>query len=209
MAGISYFAAALGISLEAAAALLGIRHAADGDRTPQDRPILVGERGPEVFVPNTAGTVVPDWVKQKQWEYAARQAQPTSELSSLMPTDAQLRQSLALRNQPGAYYAPWNPRDNLTAPPSTDAINAASEYAAQAGVHALSPLVKPEAWDRWLANAPMSEKIEDRRGPDATDMDEIRWRKWHEPKKPLKQFPAASTVPDWLKDQEKAWLTRK
>ena len=72
---------------------------------------------------------------------------------------------------------------------------------------AISP--RPEAWDSWLANVPMSENIEDRRGPDATDMDEIRWRKMHEAKKPLKQFPAASTVPDWLKDQEKAWLTRK
>jgi hypothetical protein len=70
---------------------------------------------------------------------------------------------------------------------------------------------RPEAWDRWLANAPESENIEDRRGPDATDMDEIRWRRAHEPKKPLKQFPPAETdakrtVPDWLKDQESQWL---
>jgi len=148
MAGISYFA--LGISLEAAAALLGIRHAADGGRTPQDRPILVGERGPEVFVPSTPGTVVPQY------------AEPNFGIA---------------RELPGQQMP------------------------------AISPRV--DAWDRWLANAPMSENIQDRRGPDATDMDIIRWRQWNSPKKPLKQFPAASSVPDWLKDQEKAWLTRK
>ena len=54
----------------------------------------------------------------------------------------------------------------------------------------------------------MSENIEDRRGPDAIDMDEIYWRRAHEPKKALKQFPPAnqSTTPDWLKDQETQWL---
>jgi len=72
---------------------------------------------------------------------------------------------------------------------------------------AISP--RPEAWDRWLANAPMSENIEDRRGDDQTDMDEIRWQKMYGPKKALKSFPPAemdthakSTTPDWLKDQE-------
>jgi hypothetical protein len=118
-----------------------------------------------------------------------------------------------LRDQPGAYYGSWNPRDNLTATPPIDAINATSEYAAQAGIHALSHLVKPEPWDRWLANLPESENIEDRRGPDAIDMDEIRWRKAHEAKKPLKQFPpaakASSHLPDWLKDQESQWLQIK
>jgi hypothetical protein len=39
----------------------------------------------------------------------------------------------------------------------------------------LSP--NPEAWDRWLANLPESENIEDRRDPDAIDMDEIYWRR--------------------------------
>jgi hypothetical protein len=76
-------------------------------------------------------------------------------------------------------------------------------------------VVKPEPWDRWLANAPMSENIEDRRGDDQTDLDEPRWKKWYGPKKPptaLKQFPPAetkSTLPDWLKDQESQWLKIK
>src|SRR5262249_35898367 len=59
MAEISYFAAALGISLEAAAAMLGIRHAAGGGQVPADRPVLVGERGPEVIVPSGPGAVIP------------------------------------------------------------------------------------------------------------------------------------------------------
>ena len=57
------------------------------------------------------------------------------------------------------------------------------------------------------------ENIEDRRGPDATDMDEIYWRRARGEKGQLIQFPPAktdahakSTTPDWLKDQESQWL---
>jgi hypothetical protein len=46
----------------------------------------------------------------------------------------------------------------------------------------MAPLVKPEAWDRWLANAPESENVEDRRDLDAIHM------------------------PDFLKDQESQWV---
>jgi hypothetical protein len=41
----------------------------------------------------------------------------------------------------------------------------------------MAPLVKPEAWDHLLANAPESENVEDRRDLDAIDMDEIYWRR--------------------------------
>src|SRR5262245_36071251 len=58
MAEISYFVAVLGVSLEAAAALLGIRHTAEGGRAPKDQPVLVGERGPEVIVPNAPSTII-------------------------------------------------------------------------------------------------------------------------------------------------------
>ena len=33
---------------------------AAGGRPPVGRPSIVGERGPEIFVPNTAGTIVPN-----------------------------------------------------------------------------------------------------------------------------------------------------
>jgi hypothetical protein len=33
---------------------------ADGGRPPVDKPSIVGERGPELFVPDTAGTIIPN-----------------------------------------------------------------------------------------------------------------------------------------------------
>jgi hypothetical protein len=53
------------------------------------------------------------------------------------------------------------------------------------------PMVEPraEARDRWLAHLPESENVDDRRDQMAIDMDDLRWRKAHGPKKPLKQFP--------------------
>jgi hypothetical protein len=125
---------------------------AGGGQAHAGEPILVGERGPEVFVPSAPGAGIP------------QRAEPDFGLA---------------RELPGQEMPAISPR--------------------------------PEAWDPWLANAPMSENIEDRRGPDATDMDEIRWQKMYGPKKALKQFPPAepdakSTTPDWLKDQESQWL---
>jgi hypothetical protein len=38
----------------------GIPFFANGGRTPANQPIIVGERGPELFIPNTAGEVVPN-----------------------------------------------------------------------------------------------------------------------------------------------------
>jgi hypothetical protein len=115
-------------------------------------PVLVGERGPEVFAPTTAGTVVPQY------------GEPNFGLARELPGQE---------------------------------------------MPAISP--QPEAWDRWLADRPLSENIEDRRGDDQTDLDEIRWQKWYGPKKALKQFPptSESRTPSWLKAQEEAWLKAK
>ena len=33
---------------------------ADGGRPPVGRPSIVGERGPELFIPSTAGTIIPN-----------------------------------------------------------------------------------------------------------------------------------------------------
>jgi hypothetical protein len=77
----------------------------------------------------------------------------------------------------------------------------------------LAPHVRAEAWDRWLANLPESENIEDRRSDDNRDMDDLRWRRAHGllKKAPLVQFPPApeSRTPEWLKAQEDAYLKRK
>ena len=115
-------------------------------------PVLVGERGPEVFIPNVPGAVVPQY------------AEPNFGLARELPGQE---------------------------------------------MPAISP--KPEAWDRWLANAPESQNVEDRRSDDNRDMDDLRWRRAHEPKKPLVQFPplSESRTPSWLKAQEDAWIKAK
>jgi hypothetical protein len=141
MVEISYFAAVLGISLEAAAALLGYRHAAQGGRIPKGESILVGERGPEIFIPR--GMVI------------------------------------------SRYYAE---PDFGQVPPGQEWL----AYAQQSPGKTLGQFVRPEAWDRWLANSPESENVEDRRSLDNIDMDTLRWRRAHEPKKPLAQFQPAT-----------------
>jgi hypothetical protein len=72
----------------------------------------------------------------------------------------------------------------------------------------LAHVVKPDAWDRWLADLPESEKAQDGRSQDQIDMDNLRWRRAHEAKKRLVQFPPASEsrTPGWLKAQEDAWI---
>jgi hypothetical protein len=170
MAEISYFAAALGISLEAAAAMLGIRHAAEGGRTPASQPVLVGERGPEIIYP--------------------------AEPSMIQP----LR-----KVAPNTWYRP-------------------------AEIPAVSPRVGP--WDQWLADLPESKNVQNLRSPEQIADDNRSWRvtwdptfenpyeAYYEPGAPggktLVQFPPAaeakptkSTVPGWLADQEKIWLTKK
>ena len=52
---------------------------------------------------------------------------------------------------------------------------------------------KVEAWDRWIAAAPESQNIEDRRDLDAIDMDEIYWRRARGEKGQLIQFPPSET----------------
>ena len=40
--------------------LLGLLPFADGGRPPVGRPSIVGERGPELFVPRSSGTIIPN-----------------------------------------------------------------------------------------------------------------------------------------------------
>jgi len=85
----------------------------------------------------------------------------------------------------------------------------------------LGHLVKPQAWDRWLADLPESKNIEDWRTPVQKAEDNQLWRVTWDPTyetpyeqvaKPLVQFPPApmvSTAPDWLRDQEMQWVKTK
>ena len=59
-AEISYFAQLLGVPYEVAADLVfRMRGMAGGGRPKKGEPVVVGERGPEVFIPDQRGTVVP------------------------------------------------------------------------------------------------------------------------------------------------------
>jgi lambda family phage tail tape measure protein len=49
-----------GATAQAGAAVLGLPAFANGGKPPVNRPSLVGERGPELFVPRSAGTIIPN-----------------------------------------------------------------------------------------------------------------------------------------------------
>jgi hypothetical protein len=117
---------------------------AGGGRAQAGEPILVGERGPEVFVPSAPGTVLP--------------AQPPA--MTVLPRGAPMKADPRLVPASATDYWDALERNGL--------------------------LLNESAWDRWLANAPMSENIEDRRG--------------------VLGMEPRGTPSDWLKDQESQWL---
>lgn len=60
MDSISSFGVAAAVGVAALLAAMAISGAfAEGGRPPSGRPALVGERGPELFIPDTAGTIIP------------------------------------------------------------------------------------------------------------------------------------------------------
>jgi hypothetical protein len=87
--------------------------------------------------------------------------------------------------------------------------------------YSLAHVVKPHAWDSWLADLPESKNIEDWRTPTQKAEDNQLWRVTWDPTyetpyeqfaKPLVQFPPVppvSTAPDWLRDQETQWVKTK
>jgi hypothetical protein len=86
--------------------------------------------------------------------------------------------------------------------------------------YTLAHVVRPAAWDRWLADLPESKNVEDWRTPEQKADDDRNWRVTWDPTfenpyeiyyapgspgfRPPVQLP--STTPDWLKDQESQWL---
>jgi hypothetical protein len=111
-----------------------LRQMAGGGRPRAHEPVIVGERGPEVFVPDVPGTIVPQYFEEP---YRA----------------------------PHSAY-PGNP---------------------VAMGETFGRLVRPAAWDAWLASRPESENVEDRRAAE-----DIAWDNRVRPKPPpLVQFPPA------------------
>jgi hypothetical protein len=135
---------------------------AAGGKAKAGEPTLVGERGPEVIVPQKPVTVLPKW-----------------------------KHGMGDRAQEDAGES-------------------------------LAHIVKPGAWDRWLADLPESKNIEDRRTPQQKTEDNELWRVSWDPTfenpyeqfyspgapggKSLVQFPPVSTTLDWLRDQETQWV---
>jgi hypothetical protein len=140
---------------------------AEGGNAKAGEPILVGERGAEVIVPQKQSTTIPI----PKWKHG-----------------------MGDRAQEDAGYS-------------------------------FAHIVKPEAWDRWLAGLPESKNVEDWRTPQQKIEDNNLWRVSWDPTfenpyeqfyapgapggKPLVQFPPVSTTPDWLRDQETQWVKTK
>jgi hypothetical protein len=140
MAEISYFAERFGVPVVVAAALLlGLRPMADGGRPYPAEPVIVGERGPEVFVPDRPGTVLSQ----------AYLAEPT-------PDEIRARRD-AYSNAAKEYNEKIRELARLQEPPRIP--------------------IRDEAWDRWLATAPESESIEDRRSEEEKQWTDDYWRR--------------------------------
>jgi hypothetical protein len=152
----------------------------------------------EVFIPDREGTVVPYDMPPPPPDVPAI-VRPASDFGGWSQ---------------GPMVAPYDPREYAKLPYD---VRMALESAQETPSITLGPLVKPEAWDLWLADLPESEKVEDRRSGDNIDMDTLRWRRAHgllpeqQAKKPLVQFPpvSESRTPSWLKAQEDAWIKAK
>jgi hypothetical protein len=66
---------------------------ADGGDPPVGVPSIVGERGPEIFVPKTAGTVIPN-------PTPSAAARSSSSRPSTCPPDCRIRSALPFAPQP-------------------------------------------------------------------------------------------------------------
>ena len=60
---------------------------ADGGRTSANTPIIVGERGPELFVPDSAGTVIPNDQVGMSGGGAGQQIDVTFNINTIDATD--------------------------------------------------------------------------------------------------------------------------
>jgi hypothetical protein len=125
---------------------------ADGGRPYANEPVIVGERGPEVFVPDQPGTVIPFG------------APPMAEQPPLMQPYSDEQRKRAQMEAAIARIEGEN------------AARAAAAYGPFDYVLGSNKL-NPTAFDAWLANAPESENIEDLRHLSGSETDEYFERK--------------------------------
>ena len=110
-------------------------------------------------------------------------------------------------------------QESVVVPPAPNLYESSPNLRGQLDAgYTLAHVVKPQAWDRWLADLPESKNVEDWRTPKQKAEDNQHWRVSWDPTfenpyeayyapgspggKPLVQFPPVSTAPDWLKDEE-------
>lgn len=79
--------------------------AADGGTPPVNQPIVVGEQGPELFIPRTAGTIIPN---QQMSNYTSNQPQIVYNgpyIASMQAIDTQSATQFLARNKEAVYAA--------------------------------------------------------------------------------------------------------
>jgi hypothetical protein len=163
-----------------------MRAMAQGGFPNAGEPVIVGERGPEVFVPNVPGEIIPGPM--------SRLGALSGDLSRTPSLSAQLGYGDIPNAPPWGQLSPdqqWQylrrqsekqyPRDPM------DFFNPQETPG-----RTLGHLVKPELWDLWMEGLPESTNVEDLRTPEQRALDDelLCKRNRNVPKK-LVEFPPA------------------
>jgi hypothetical protein len=161
-----------------------MRAMAQGGFPNAGEPVIVGERGPEVFVPDVPGAIIPGPISR--FGAMTGDFYPSSRAAPAPPPppatapfwDLKAGETLT----PPPYVAPNDPTQYLRdvqegkVPHDLQVILSTHQ---QSPGFMLAPFVRAEAWDRWLAGLPESENVEDRRTPEkAEGPDDPNWKGW-------------------------------
>jgi hypothetical protein len=178
---IAQIAAAYGVDIDTAATIFLAQHGQIASRQyggPLDagQPSLVGEQGPEMFVPNQPGTVVPlpSWLRPP---FPSQVQPPTNLPGSLapmlpVPSDQQIRQW----THPA--LEPWR------SPDLKDYIGAPEHYATRQAedflpVGQLPGLrINPAAWERFLREQTPSNRVEWRPELSEKEQKKLKWEEY-------------------------------
>ncbi len=145
VAEISYFISA-GLRPEEAMSM-ALRHMKKGGHPQQNEPVVVGEQGPEIFVPAEPGTIVPSHRPDTAYSPLSTPENPPPDPRA-PPMAKRGTYEIARPNIPGEM-------------PGTSM--------------GLAPRVG--AWDQWLANLPESKNVQDLRTPQEKEQDFGSWKR--------------------------------
>jgi hypothetical protein len=170
-----------GVSLATAAMMLlgqmqgqSMRAMAQGGYPYAGEPVLVGEQGPEVFIPDVPGTIIPGPISR----FGAMTGDffPSSRAAPAPPSPPSRAAPLwglkAGETTPTTpYVVPADPAEYLRdaqegrVPIGLPRILSELQQSPET---MLAPYIRTDAWDRWIAGLPESGNIEDRRTPEAS-----------------------------------------